>query len=106
MNFEEQVKKHKEISRQIEELEETKKALSLSIMAQMQSKSVRTEDFLIKCCQRLSIKLTLEEARTLNATKMEEAVDKDKIKSLYEQGQSIQGVSEIHYIQISALEKK
>jgi hypothetical protein len=32
---------------------------------------------------RLSIKLSLKKARALNATKIEETVDKDKIKVLY-----------------------
>jgi len=106
MNFEEQIKRHKEISQKIEELEEEKKALSISIMEQMEGKSVQVADFLVKRFQRLSIKLSLEEARLHSATKMEETVDKDKLKLLYHQGFPIQGISEIHYIQISKLSSK
>lgn len=101
MDFQDQVRRHKELSLQIEELEKEKKALGMTIMDQMQGKTARVSDYLVKRMQRLSISTTIEDARQLNATKMEEAVDKDKIKSLYQQGHPVQGVSEVHYIQIS-----
>jgi hypothetical protein len=101
MNLEEQIKLHKELSRKIEELESQKKALGSKIMQQMQSKTLRLGEFFVRCCSRISIKLSIEEARSLNAIKLEETVDKDKIKTLYRNGQPIKGVSEIQYIQIS-----
>jgi hypothetical protein len=103
MNLEEQIKAHKELSRKIEELEQQKKALGISIMRQMQDKSLRVSNYLVRRFMRLSFKVSLEQARTLNATKMEESVDKDKLKNLYQQNPSIQGISEVHYIQISEL---
>jgi len=68
---------------------------------QMQSRTLQVPGFLVRCCGRLSLKLSIEEARSLDAVKLEEAVDKDKVKALYNNGQFIAGVSKIHYIQIS-----
>ncbi len=101
MDLEDQIKLHKELSKKIEEMEDQKRVLGLAIMQQMQSKTLRIPGFLVRCCSRLSIKLSIEEARSLNAIKLEELIDKDKIKALYNSGQSINGVSEIQYIQIS-----
>lgn len=101
MDLEDQIKLHKELSKKIEEMEDQKRVLGLAIMQQMQSKTLRIPGFLVRCCSRLSIKLSIEEARSLDAIKLEELIDKDKIKALYNSGQSINGVSEIQYIQIS-----
>jgi hypothetical protein len=101
MDLEEQIKLHKALSKKIEEMEEQKKALGLAIMQQMQSKTLQIPGFVVRCFNRLSIKLSIEEARSLNAIKLEEIVDKDKIKTLYNSGQLIKGVSEIQYIQIT-----
>lgn len=101
MHLENQIKLHKELSKKIDELESQKKELSLSIMQQMTEKTISLPGYVVRKYSRLNIKLTIEEARSLDAVKMEEAVDKDKIKALYKQGQSIDGVSEIQYIQIS-----
>lgn len=102
MNLQDQVKLHKEISKKIEELESQKKELGFAIMQQMSSKTVNLPGFVVKLCKRLSIKLTIEEARALNAIRTEEVVDREKIKALYNNGHSINGVNEIQYIQISS----
>ena len=94
MNLEEQVRTYKELGRKIEELEKQKKTLGTSIMQHMVDKTLPVKDYLVRRYSRISVKLSLEEARLLNATKMEESVDKDKIKTLYQQGEQIQGVSE------------
>lgn len=101
MSLEDQIRLHKELSQNIEELELQKKELGLAILQQMTEKTLSVPGYIVRRCQRLSIKLTIEEARLLNAVKMEETVDKDKIKDLYNNGESVQGVSEIEYIQIS-----
>lgn len=103
MNLEEQIKLHKELSLKIEELEQEKKILGNSIMQQMSGASLQVPGYLVKRFSRLSIKLSIDDARALNAVKMEEAVDKDKIKSLYHQGHPVQGVSETHFIQVQKL---
>lgn len=103
MNLHEQVKLHKELSKKIEELEEQKKALSLAIMQQMQDKVLLLDNFIVRRYNRLSIKTSIEEARAFNAVKLEETVDKDKIKALYNNGHPISGVSEIQYIQVSLM---
>lgn len=100
MNLEEQVQLHKEISLKIEQLEEQKKTLGQSILQAMQGKSMKFGSYVVKRIQRLSISTTIEQARTLNAIKTEEVVDKEKIKVLYNSEKSIPGVKEIEYIQI------
>lgn len=100
MNLEEEIKLHKELSEKIEALEQQKKALALSIMQQMQGPCLKLAGYLVRRISRLSIKLSLEEARQYDAVKLEEIVDNNKIKALYHNGQSLKGVSEIHYIQV------
>jgi len=101
MNLEDQIKLYKDLSQKIEEMEEQKKALSHTIMQAMQGRTLKLAGYLVRCCSRLNIKVTLDEARILNAVKLEEIVDKEKIKALCKDGQLINGVSEIKYIQIS-----
>ncbi len=72
-------------------------------MKQMQNKTLQIPGFLVRRCSRLSIKMTLEEARSINAICVEESIDKEKIKALYNCGNKINGVTEIHYIQIQEL---
>ncbi len=105
MTFDDQVRKYKELSRTIDDLEQEKKALGGYIMQQMKDKSMRVGDFIVKRFMRLSIHLSVEDARILNAVKQEEVVDKEKVKALYHSGQQVQGVSEVHYIQISSVNK-
>lgn len=100
MNLEEKVKLHRSLTLKIEELEEQRKLLGMSIKEAMYVKTMHFGDLTVRRCSRVSIATTLEEARHLNAIKLEEAVDKDKIKILYHQGLSIAGVKEIEYIQI------
>lgn len=103
-NLEDQIRLHKTISQKIDELEKKKKTLSFEIMQQMQSKTLQLGGFIVRRISRIQINLSLEEARILDAVKWEESVDKNKVKALYQSGQSIQGVKEIEYIQISSLE--
>lgn len=105
MNLEDQVRRHKELSKKIDELESEKKELGAVIIQQMTGKSLNLPGFVVRLYNRLSIKLTVEQARSLDAVKLEETVDKDKVKSLYKDGQAINGVSEIQYIQISSTER-
>lgn len=72
-------------------------------MLQMKEKILKIGLFTVRRCSRLSIKLTLDEARALNAVKMEEMIDKEKIKSLCQNGQKIHGVTDIEYIQITKM---
>src|SRR5580765_4413084 len=100
-SFEEQVSAYREIVEKIHELEEVKKSLSEAILLQMKEKTVQVAGFIVKRYSRLSIKLTVDEARAIGAVKVEESVDRDKIKELYNMGKPIQGVSENEYIQVS-----
>jgi hypothetical protein len=100
MDLEEQIKSFDEIGKKIEELEKEKKALGIAIMGQMQEKTVQVASYIVRRCSRLSIKLSIEDARSLDAIQLEESIDRKKIKALFRQGAQIPGVSETHYIQI------
>lgn len=104
MSLEEQIKNYKEISRAIEALEEQKKALGAAIFAKMAGNMCQTNEYVVRKVERLSYSVSIEDARMYQATKMEETVDKDKIKALYQSGHPIPGVKEIKYIQVT--EKK
>lgn len=100
-NLHEQIRKHKEISLKIEELEEHKKALGQLIMQAMHGKALTIGNFLVKRHSRVCISIKVDEARHYDAVKMEEAVDKDKIKALFNSGVAIPGVKESTYIVVS-----
>jgi hypothetical protein len=102
MDLEEKVRLYKEISQQITELEEQKKSLSQAILQEMQGKSLQIGSYQVKRTSRLSISTTLDQARAYNATKLEEIVDKEKIKQFYTNGDSIPGVKTIEYILVTA----
>jgi hypothetical protein len=100
MELEEQIRLHKAISKRMEELEEKKRELSQSIMAAMTDKTLQVNGYLVKRFSRLSISLTPEQARPFGAVKMEEVVDKEKLKALYKSGEPIPGVKEISFIHV------
>lgn len=104
MNLEEQVKQHKELSRQIADLEAKRKILGVDILQQMTSKVLDISNFIVRHHNRLSISVSMEEARKYEAVKMEEVIDKAKLKALYNEGQPIVGITEINFVQIT--EKK
>lgn len=106
MNLEQQLKIYRDIGNKIAQLEEQKKSLGAAIMEQMQSDKLVIDDCTVRRYERLNIKTTIEEARSLNAVKTEEVVDKDKIKSLHEQGQPINGISTTRYIVVSTQKPK
>lgn len=100
MNLEEQIRLHKSLSQQIEELETRKRELGATILAEMNGKTLRIGPYTVRRISRLSIKMSLDQARTLNATRLTETLDKDKIKDLHASGHPIAGVHIIEYIQI------
>lgn len=104
MSLEEQVRLHKEISLKIEELEAQKKALGENILSAMNDKSIKIGSYVVKRCSRLSISSTLDQARLFQATKLDEVVDKDKLKQLYNSGTDIPGIKKIEYIQITIID--
>jgi hypothetical protein len=104
MDLEEQIRAFRALRDEIAGLEKRKKALGAAILQQMQEKTMYVAGYVVRRYQRISIKLSLEDARRFDAVKTEEVVDKDRIKSLYELGHSIPGVSELQWVQVS--EKK
>jgi uncharacterized protein (UPF0335 family) len=95
------IERHKQVSQQIESLEEEKKALGAEIMHTMTDSVLKVPGFVVKRLKRTLIKTSLEKARQLGAVKWQETVDKDKIKELIGLGTVVEDVNEIQYIQIS-----
>ena len=102
MSLEELVQIYKELALQIAELELKKKGLGLAILEQMSGKTASVAGYTVRRYDRLSIKTSLEEARELGATKMEEVLDKDVLKKLHELGHPVPGISPISFIQVSS----
>ena len=101
MSLEEQIQAYKELSLYIADLESQKKELSLIILKQMSEKTLSVAGYIVRRYDRLSIKTSLEEARELGATKMEEVLDRDKLKKLHQSGRAIPGVAPSPFIQVS-----
>ena len=101
MLLEEEIRLYKELSQKIAELEQQKKELGLLILEQMIEKTMTVEEYVVRRYDRLSFKTSLEEARVLSATKIEEVIDKDKLKELHQAGQMIPGTSSSQFIQVS-----
>jgi hypothetical protein len=97
----EKIAAYKKLIQQIEVLEEAKKQIAKEIIAEMPDKRFETPEYKVTRYQRLSILTTLEQARFFNATKMEEQIDKEKIKQLFHSGTPIEGVEEHSYLMVS-----
>ncbi|HEY2810066.1 MAG TPA: hypothetical protein VGJ00_01560 [Rhabdochlamydiaceae bacterium] len=102
MGLAEKIATYKQLIRQIEQLEEEKRKISQEIIAEMPDKRFETAEFRAICYQRLSIRPSLDLARHLNATKMEEQIDKEKIKQIFHSGVPIEGVEMRSYLLVSA----
>ena len=102
MTLEEKMAAYREICRQLHLFEEEKKALAQDILLEMPSKKMTFPDYVARVYTRLSIRIPIEQARMLDATKMVEQVDKDKIKEIYHSGVALEGVGEISYLVVSS----
>ena len=80
MDLAEKIATYKQLIQQIEMLEEEKRKISQEIISEMPDKKFETAEWKATRYERLSIRPALELARLLDATKMEEQVDKEKIK--------------------------
>ncbi|HLB52870.1 MAG TPA: hypothetical protein VJK48_04105 [Chlamydiales bacterium] len=82
-----------------------KKQLTESILSSMSSEMVETSQLKAIREQKLSIRTSLEEARTFGATKMVEQVDKEKIEDLYLSGVSVPGVKLLSHLSVKSKKK-
>lgn len=94
------IRVYKELTQRIAELEEQKKQLGHVILQQMKAKTMLVAGYLVRKCERLNVSTDLQKAREWHATKVEEVVDKDKLKHLYQAGHEIPGISISQFIQI------
>src|SRR5690348_1391271 len=106
MDLAEKIATYKQLIQQIEILEEEKRKISVEIIAEMPDKRFDTAEFRAIRYQRLSVRPSLELARELDATKMEEQVDKEKIKQIFHSGVSIEGVEMRSYLTVSVKKRK
>lgn len=102
MDLSEKVAAYKRLISQIETLEEEKRNIAAQIIEEMPGSKFETAEFKATRYQRLSIRLSLEKARELQATKMEELVDKEKIKKMFHSGATMEGVEMRSYLLVSA----
>lgn len=98
--LEEKLKEYREIADRIKELEAKKKEIGQIIlnMIPIGMKKLSTPHFKVFKQQRLSFKTTIEEATGLQAVKTEVVLDKEKLKSMVENGQEVPGVSKSEFI--------
>ena len=108
MNLEKKIAAYKDLGKRIEELERQKKVLVAEILQfiPIETKSIQIAGNCVKRVRRLSIRTSIESAKLFHAVKMQEVVDKEKIKRLYEQGQQIPDVTEFEFIQVTTLVKE
>jgi hypothetical protein len=108
MDLEKKIAAYKDLGKRIEELERQKKVLVAEILQfiPMETKSIHIAGNCVKRVRRLSIRTSIENAKLFHAVKMQEVVDKEKIKRLYEQGQQIPDVTEFEFIQVIASVKE
>lgn len=105
MQLDEKIAIYKSLMREIDALEEKKKQMAQEIIAEMPDKKFETCLFKAFRYQRLLIRTSLEEARLLSATKMEERIDREKIKHMFHSGVPIEGVEEHSYLIVRAKEQ-
>lgn len=101
MTLEEKVIAYKRLGKQLEELEEKRKALGKEILGAMTDKKMEVGAYRLSQYARFQISTPLEVARGLQATKMEETLDKDRLKELHGAGQVIEGVQLNTYVSIT-----
>jgi hypothetical protein len=108
MTIEDKVKEYKELIRRIEELEEQKRGISAEILQLMpyETRSLQVGEYIVRSHNRLSIKISLHNAKNLGAVKLQEVVDKEKIKELFETGLPIPDVKPIQFISVSKISNK
>lgn len=99
MTLEEKIIEYKALQEQIKALEEKKAELYKQILASFprDSGEINSENYRVKRYTKFTIRTTVEEARAFQATKVEESVDKEKIKELIHSGIFVPNVTEASY---------
>jgi hypothetical protein len=104
-DLEELVREYLKLSKEINALEIRKSALNREISDRVSEKKTEVADGIVRRFERLSIRTPIEVARGLGATKTEEVLDKDMLKSLHESGSVIQGITLLSFVQVSEKKK-
>lgn len=90
------------IVKQIEELSKLKENLTDQILSLMTSDKVVTTNYKITKIRQISVKTSLDCARALGCTVMQEEIDKDALRKLYQKGVTVPDVKENEWIRIMA----
>lgn len=102
--LEKKLGRYRYLSDQIRLLEQEKKELSQELLQNYPAPTAKfhTPQFSVSRHSRISITTTVEHARDFHATKIEEIVDKEKLKSLHLQGLLIPGITVSEYLLVKA----
>ncbi len=105
--LEEKLKEHREMSDRIRACEKRKKEITEELLKILPraTRKYETPHFKASRQERVNIRTSLEDAKALHATKTEEVVDKEKIKSMYISGQQIPGITKTEFFLVKAIEK-
>lgn len=107
MTLEEKIIAYKELRRKIDEMEEQKKLLITEILQLMptDAKTVHVDDCRVSRYVRYSVRTSLETAKLFDATKIEEVVDKKRLKELFVLGHPIPDVTQSEFITVSKIKE-
>ncbi len=103
--LEEKILRYKQIQEQVKKLEEEKQHVYKEILQSFpqEETEIFSERYRVKRYSRMTIKTTVEEARVFQATRIEEIIDKEKIKELVQSGILVPNVTEASYFFIHDL---
>ena len=107
MTLEDKISAYKELRRKIDEMEEQKKLLITEILQLMptHTKTVCIDDYRVSRYVRYSVRTSLETAKLFDATKIEEGVDKKRLKQLFLLGHPIPDVSQSEFITVTKIKE-
>ena len=102
--LENKLQQHRTITEQIKMLEQQKKALSQEILASWPTatKKVSTAHYSVSRQKNFSIKTSLDDARLFDAVKIEEVIDRARLREIYKSGTPVPGISATEYVLVTS----
>ena len=103
--LEAKLNKYKEIANKVGELEHQRKQIGKELLQSFPTdlKKYATPNFRVSKQRRVNVKTTLDDARQLRSTKIEETIDKDKLLLLHETGQRVPGITVTEFVQVKKI---
>ncbi|MFQ5730057.1 MAG: hypothetical protein ACE5GN_06825 [Waddliaceae bacterium] len=105
-SLEARLRAYKELSSKIRELEQPRKQIGQELLHNFPVglKKYSTPHFRVFRQERINVKTTLEDAHRYRAVKVEETVDKERLKALHNSGQPIPGVTRTEFVQVREMQ--